>query len=54
MCRHPALHGQSGADLKVVKWLSNGYELKIKRWPQDARRKTQDGVTKYSGSPGLK
>ena len=43
MCRHPALHGQSRADLKVVKWLSNGYELKIKRWPQD-------GVTKYSGS----
>ena len=43
MCRHPALHGQSGADLKVVKWLSYDYELKIKRWPQD-------GVTKYSGS----
>ena len=47
MCRHPALHGQSRADLKVVKWLSNGYELKIKRWPQD-------GVTKYSRSAGLK
>ena len=40
MCRHPTLHGQSGADLKVVEWLSNGYELKIKRRPQD-------GVTKY-------
>ena len=43
MCRHPTLHGQSGADLKVVEWLSNGYELKIKRRPQD-------GVTKYCGS----
>ena len=43
MCRHPALHEQSGADLEVVKWLSNGYELKLKRWPQD-------GVTKYSRS----
>ena len=43
MCRHPALHVQSGADLEVVKWLSNGYELKLKRWPQDS-------VTKYSRS----
>ena len=29
MCRHPAEHEQSGADLKVGEWLSNGYELKI-------------------------
>ena len=46
MCRHPALHVQSGADLEVVKWLSNGYELKPKRWPQDS-------VAKYSGSDGI-
>ena len=32
---------QSGADLGMVKWLSNGYELKPKRWPQDS-------VAKYS------
>ena len=31
------------ADLKVVKWLSNGYELQIKRRPQD-------GGTMYCGS----
>ena len=35
MCRHPALYVQIGADLEVVKWVSNGYELKLKRWPQD-------------------
>ena len=43
MCRHPALYVQIGADLEVVKWLRNGYELKLKRWPQDS-------VTKYSRS----
>ena len=44
MCRHPALYVQIGADLEVVKWLSNGYELpKLKRW-------SQDSVTKYSRS----
>jgi hypothetical protein len=32
MCRHPALYVQIGADLEVVR---NGYELKLKRWPQD-------------------
>ena len=30
MCRHPALYGQIGADLEVVKWVRNGYELKLK------------------------
>ena len=35
MCRHPALYVQIGADLEVVKWVRNGYELKLKRWPQD-------------------
>ena len=43
MCRHPALYVQIGADLEVVKWVRNGYELKLKRWPQDS-------VTKYSRS----
>ena len=43
MCRHPALYVQIGADLEVVKWLRNGYELKLKRWPQDS-------VTKNSRS----
>ena len=38
---------QSGADLKVGKWLNNGYELKPERWPQDS-------FTKYSRSAGLK
>jgi hypothetical protein len=36
MCRHPALYVQIGADLEVVKWVRNGYELKLKRWPQDS------------------
>ena len=35
MCRHPALYVQIGADLEVVKWVRNSYELKLKRWPQD-------------------
>ena len=35
MCRHPALYVQIGADLEVVKWARNDYELKLKRWPQD-------------------
>ena len=30
MCRHPALYVQLGADLEVVKWVRNGYELKLK------------------------
>ena len=47
MCRHTALREQSGADLEVGEWLVNGYEPKLKRWPQD-------GVTKYSRSAGLK
>ena len=34
---------QIGADLEGVKWLSNGYELKLKRW-------SQDSVAKYSRS----
>ena len=34
---------QIGADLEVVKWVRNGYELKLKRWPQDS-------VTKNSRS----
>ena len=34
---------QIGADLEVVKWVRNGYELKLKRW-------TQDSVTKISRS----
>ena len=29
MCRHPVLYGL-GADLEVVKWVRNGYELKLK------------------------
>ena len=43
MCRHAAFYEQIGADLEVVKWVRNGYELKLKRWPQDS-------VTKYSRS----
>ena len=35
-CRHSALYVQIGADLEVVKWVHNGYELKLKRWPQEA------------------
>jgi len=35
MCRHAAFYEQIGADLEVVKWVRNGYELKLKRWPQD-------------------
>ena len=35
MRRHPALYVRIGADLEVVKWVRNGYELKLKRWPQD-------------------
>ena len=34
MCRHPALYVQRGADLEVGKWVRNGYELKLKKWPQ--------------------
>jgi hypothetical protein len=30
MCRHPALYVQLGADLEGVKWVRNGYELKLK------------------------
>ena len=41
MCRHAAFYEQIGADLEVVKWVRNGYEMKLKRWPQDS-------VTKYS------
>ena len=36
MCRHPGLYVQIKANLE-------GYELKLKRWPQDS-------VTKYSRS----
>ena len=43
MCRHPALHVQSGADLKVGKWAHNGCELKLK-----LKKWTQDNVTKSS------
>ena len=46
-CRYIEQLEQSGADLEVGEWLGNGYEPKLKRWPQD-------GVTKYSGSAGLK
>ena len=42
-CRYIEQLEQSGADLEVGEWLGNGYEPKLKRWPQD-------GVTKYSGS----
>ena len=34
MCRHAAFYEQIGADLEVVKWVRDGYELKLKRWPQ--------------------
>ena len=30
MCRHAAYYEQIGADLEVVKWVRNGYELKLK------------------------
>ena len=30
MCRHPALYVQLVADLEVVKWVRNGYKLKLK------------------------
>ena len=46
-CRYIEQLEQSGADLEVGEWLGNGYEQKLKRWPQD-------GFTKYSGSAGLK
>ena len=46
-CRYIEQLEQSGTDLEVGEWLGNGYEPKLKRWPQD-------GVTKYSGSAGLK
>ena len=36
MCRHAAFYEQIGADLEVVKWVRNSYELKLKRWPQDS------------------
>jgi hypothetical protein len=31
MCRHAAFY-----ELEVAKWVRNGYELKLKRWPQDS------------------
>ena len=31
VCRHAAFY-----DLEGVKWVRNGYELKLKRWPQDS------------------
>ena len=39
----PIAFREIGADLEVVKWVRNGYELKLKRW-------TQDSVTKISRS----
>ena len=34
MCRHAAFYEQIGADQEVVKWVRDGYELKLKSWPQ--------------------
>ena len=50
MCRHAAFYEQIGADLEVVKWVRNGYELKLKEWPQDSFTKNNIG----NGGPALR
>ena len=49
MCRQPALCVQIGADLEGVKWARNGYELKLKRWPQETRH-CDNAATGHAGT----
>ena len=53
MCRHAAYYEQIGADLEVVKWVRNGYELKLKRWPQDSVTKNSRGL-RFPAGQGVK
>jgi len=50
MCRHPALYVQIGADLEVVKWVRNGYELKLKVAARQRHQEQQIG----NGGPALR
>ena len=34
MCRHAAFYEKIGADEEVIKWVREGYELNLKRWPE--------------------
>ena len=46
----PIAFREIGADLEVVKWVRNGYELKLKRWPQDSVTKNNRSA---NGGPAL-
>ena len=50
MCRHAAFYEQIGADLEVVKWVRNGYELKLKVAARQRHQEQQIG----NGGPALR